>query len=105
METPKSKKRVPGYPITINKNVDAVKAKVQSLCNEHGISASILFEAVIDMQTDEQWQAYALEAKKRKFEKSRAIRETRLGLTKLSRKDLDEVTAVLQAKGIDLFKV
>jgi 23S rRNA maturation mini-RNase III len=71
-------KRRPGYPVTINKNVDEVKKKIQSICKFHKISASLLFEAIVDGLTDEEWQIYARKARNDKLEKSRRITQARL---------------------------
>lgn len=72
------RKRRPGYPITINKNVDQVREKIQGLCKAYKISASLLFEAVVDGLTEEEWQIYARKARNDKLEKSRQTRHARL---------------------------
>lgn len=71
-------KRRPGYPITINKNVDQVRDKIQGICKAYKISASLLFEAVVDGLTEEEWQIYARKARNDKLEKSRQTRHARL---------------------------
>lgn len=87
MEQTQPKKRRPGYPITINKNVELVKLRVQNICSEYDISASLLFEAVIDGLTEEDWAKYARIARKGKMDKSREIKRARLirtGLLKVA---------------------
>lgn len=78
MQQEKQKRR-PGFPITINKNVDEVKAKVHTICSKHNISVSALFDAVVDGLTDEQWAAFADEAQRRKEEKAVRTKLNRLG--------------------------
>lgn len=78
IETQEKQKRRPGYPITINKNVEDVKKKVQGICKAYKISASLLFEAIIDGLTEEEWQIYARKARSDKLEKSRQTTHARL---------------------------
>jgi hypothetical protein len=61
-----TKKRAPGYPITINQNVEQVRQKIQGICEREDISASALFDIVVEKLTDEQWTEFAAEAKARK---------------------------------------
>lgn len=78
MEQKQTKKRRPGYPITVNKNVELVKLRVQNICAEYGISASLLFEAIIDGLTEEDWAKYARIARQGKQAKSRELKRARL---------------------------
>lgn len=82
MNEKQTKKRIPGYAIVVNKNVDETKAKVHAICDKHNISVSILFEAVIDGLTDEQWAAFAEVAKIKKAEKSKDRKLAKLGFTR-----------------------
>lgn len=84
----KTPKRLPGFAIVVNKNPDVVKTRVMAICEKHGVSVSILFEALIDSLTDEQWAEYAQEALYRKEKKSLANKLNKLGL------QLNEVQAV-----------
>lgn len=84
----KSPKRAPGFAIVVNKNPDVVKKKVMAICDKHDVSVSILFEAIIDSLTDEQWAEYAQEALHRKEKKSLTNKLNKLGVK------LADVTAI-----------
>lgn len=83
-------KRRPGYPVTINKNVDQVRNKIQGICKAYKISASLLFEAIVDGLTEEEWQIYARRARDDKLEKSRRIKHARLVRTGIIKVTDDE---------------
>lgn len=72
------KKRSPGYPITINKNVEVVREKIQTICAAYDISASLLFEAIVGGLTDIQWAEFAQKAREDKIAKSRTLKAARL---------------------------
>lgn len=77
-EIQNKQKRRPGYPVTINKNVDQVRTKIQGICKAYKISASLLFEAIVDGLTEEEWQIYARKARNDKLAKSRQTTHARL---------------------------
>jgi hypothetical protein len=83
MTIEKKSKRRPGYPITINKNVEQVSQKVKSVCDEHGVSASTLFSVIIDSISDEQWKEFAKQAKSFKIATSKKVKRMRAELAEI----------------------
>ena len=90
------------FVISIYNNAETNKARVEDICEKHGVKIGPLFEAIVEGFTDEDWAKYAALANEKKGIGKTTRAKVAKQLRDLDDYKLQKVLQALQEQGVDL---
>jgi hypothetical protein len=88
------------FAIHIYNNAADHKAKVDKLCEHHGVKIGPLFESIVENMPDADWEKYANLAKTKKGVSKDLRNKLSKSLGKLDEKGIEAVMATLREQGV-----